>query len=113
MARRIEKVNELLQQELAKLIQQEFADELGMINVNLVQTTSDLREAKVYLSAVNRKILPKEVHLIQSKAHYFQNTLAKKLFIKYIPKLKFLIDEGKEKIIRVEKLLEEIKKDNL
>lgn len=102
MSRRIDKFNQLLLQELAYLIQKEFTGK--MITVTDVETALDLKTSKVWVSVYqgnNQEILRQ----LQDKAPYFQSYLGKKLFIKNIPKLSFLIDKSPERVAKIEELL--------
>lgn len=108
MSRRIEKINELLEQELSKLIFSEFAAKVGMVSINLVSVSADLKEAKIYIGLVGKKIMPKDIKYLQSKAYYLQNRLAKMLTMKFIPKLTFCVDQNQEEASKVEALLKKI-----
>ena len=67
----------------------------GMITVSLVETTPDLREAKVWISVFNQdsqevlKILNQEVYDIQGR-------LYKGLAMRLVPKVRFVIDHSGE-----------------
>jgi len=103
MSRRLDKVNQLLLEQLAKLIQEEFSGQL--VTVTNVETAADLKSAKVWISVYNQdeeEILSQ----LAKKAPYFQGYLGKKLFIKNIPKLSFFIDKSLERVAKIEELLE-------
>ena len=108
MSHRIAKVNELLQQQLSLLIFEEFERDLGILTVTAVDTTHDLKNAKVYISTINEPDLLDVLDKLQNRAFKFQQQLAKRLTMKYIPKLEFIMDRSKDKIHQVEKLLNQI-----
>jgi ribosome-binding factor A len=102
MSNRINKVNQLLQEELAKLIQEGGFEEL--ITVTAVETTPDLKNARVWLSIFSQnqeEVLKKVIE----RTSYFQSYLGKKLFIKNIPRLSFCIDKSGQRVARIEEIL--------
>lgn len=108
MPHRLERINKLLQQQLSLEVQKEFAHDLGIISVNAVYTSKDLKSAKVYVSILNHDKKITALNKLQKKAHYLEHCLLKKLSVKYIPKLEFIFDESQEKIARIEELLSKI-----
>lgn len=106
MSDRMAKVNELLRQELSIMIHEKQGGAAGLITVTDVETTSDLQLATVHISVLNADAKDAQVRL-QEQARYFQQQLAGKLRMKFIPKLAFVVnDEARRE--RVEQLLEEI-----
>lgn len=103
MTNRINKINQLLLEELAKLIQEEQFEEL--ITVTAVETASDLKNAKVWLSIFGHQSEEKVLKKVVEKASYFQSYLGKKLFIKNIPRLSFCIDKSGQRVAKIEELL--------
>ncbi|MBA7492599.1 30S ribosome-binding factor [subsurface metagenome] len=103
---RIKRVNELLQQQLSKLILKEFPQSFA--TVQRVDTTADLKTAKVWVSFLNFKNKQNTKDLIsqiQEKSREFQNILAKSLNLKFIPKLEFKYDTSPEAIDKIDKIL--------
>lgn len=48
---RVEKVQELMKQEISQIVQRELKDpRIGFVTVTSVECTGDLREAKIYVS---------------------------------------------------------------
>jgi len=102
------RVNKLLSQEIAKLIQDEFLGELGIISVLDVDTSYDLKQCRVFISIACEENQQQILKKLQSKSFDFQSKLAKKLTLKYVPKVQFIIDESQENIDRINKILDEI-----
>ena len=115
MSRRIEKINELLQQELSKLIliEEKNLSPNCIITVMEVETAEDLKTAKVWASVLDgvkkstqsEKIIKKVQHL----SFQFQKELSRKLTLKFIPKLTFKLDTTGERAQKIDKILNEIK----
>lgn len=111
MKRRLSKINELVAQELSKMIEIECSHDLGMVSVNFVLVAPDLQNARVYVSQVGKDITDKEIRYLQKKAYNFQHQLAKKLSTHFIPKLQFFMDEKNEQINRINEVLEQLDKE--
>ena len=102
MSKRIIKINHLILKELAFLIQREFPEKF--ITVISVETTADLKQAKVWVSHYGQKD-GQVLDLLQGEAVPFQTALSKKLFIKNFPRLIFVIDKSAEYMEKVDRLL--------
>jgi len=80
-----------------------FVGERGIgADVVEVKTTADLGECKVFVTA--------EIAILEKSAGYLRTEIAKTLNLKNTPKLKFMLDKGRENAARVEELLEQIRK---
>lgn len=108
--RRVQKVSELLRQQLSILIREDLPDDLGMITVTAVNTSDDLKEANVYISCLDKSSEAQALKALEEKTKEFQQILGKRLMMKFTPKLKFRLDKASEKVNRIEQLLEEIEK---
>jgi len=104
-------VNSLLEHEIGQIIQREIAFSDGvLVTLTHVDATANLIEAKVYISVYPEeksgevlKILEKEVWSIQQKIN-------KKLNMRPIPKIIFVIDKKQAEAGRVEELLRRLKR---
>ena len=106
--RRVQKVSELLIQQVSELIRERISDEFGMITVTAVNVTDDLREARVFFSCLDESKQKEVLSALEAKTKEFQHILGRRLSMKFTPKLSFRIDEGLEKVNRIEELLEGI-----
>lgn len=111
MSKRLEKINELLMQLLSLMIQRKFASEFGFININSVISNPDLKSAKVYISVLDQKKSQQLTNLLRHESHNFHKELAKKLSMKFIPKLEYVIDESQNQIDQIDQLLVQIKNE--
>ena len=95
--RRIERVNGLLREEISNLIASQVNDPRlrGIITITRVQTTSDLRNARVYVSVMgNESIREEALAGIQSSASYLRRELRERVALRYVPFLRFLLDDA-------------------
>ncbi|MGA2666939.1 MAG: 30S ribosome-binding factor RbfA [Patescibacteria group bacterium] len=109
-SRRVEKVSELLRQQLSEQIRLNLPEELGIITVTAVDVNDDLKEANVYISCLNEASQKPVLNILFKKTQKFQQMLGKNLSMKFTPKLHFKIDKGLQKVNRIEELLDEIEK---
>ncbi len=116
MSRRMEKVNELLQQELSQIIEKEIKKEKDFfVTVQEVQTSANLKTAKVLVSIFDTKISTKEqeeiISELQKESFGFQKILSNRLDLKFIPRLTFELDISGEVLQKIDQLIEDSKKD--
>ena len=110
MTRRTAKVEELIREELSRMIQAELPGEFGIISVTRTYVSPDLKNAKVYISAVLEGKEKEILLFLNSKTKSFQLKLGTKIKMRYTPRLSFTFDRARIEIDRVEELLEEIKR---
>ena len=95
--RRIERVNGLLREEISALIASQVNDPRlkGIITITRVQTASDLRNARVYVSVMGTEAVRREaLNGIQSSASYLRRELRDRVALRYVPFLKFALDDA-------------------
>ncbi len=111
MSRRMERVNQLIRDELSQLIPNLMRD-LGsefMVSVTEVSTAADLGSAKVFISVLgtpeeNRKV----VEQLSAAAPAFRKALAGRLFIRKMPELLFRADDSIERGSKLLELLDKV-----
>lgn len=111
MNKRVQQVSKLLQREISDLIKENAPEELGMITVMEVFITDDLKDAKVYVSCLEKD---KEKQILSFLAHKtldWQYQLGRRLRLRYTPKISFQIDQSVEKINRIDELLAKVQKE--
>lgn len=85
----------------------------GMVSISSVKITPDLFEARVYLSFFQVKNNETALEKIKERASEIRGELGKRVRhqLRSIPQLTFYIDETLDYVFKIEKLLDEIKKD--
>jgi ribosome-binding factor A len=97
---RLEKVNQLIRQEISDLLLRETKDPRlsGYISINSVNTTPDLRYARVLVSCVCDEDQKKEIlTALAHSAGFFRSELAKHLKMRRVPELNFIWDTSIER----------------
>ena len=89
------RIAELIQQELASLLEFRTNDpRFKQVTVTFVNVSPDLRHAKIYVLMHDEKELNK-VLVALNKAHgYFRSEIAHNLNLRFTPKLTFVYDES-------------------
>jgi len=113
MSERILKVNSLIHREIGKII---FKDldfpEKTLVTVTRVETSSNLIQTKVYISAMPDDKIGEVLAILNSQIYFLQQELNKKINMRPMPKLIFLEETKTREAGRIEELLEEIKNKN-
>ncbi len=109
--RRLEQVNDLLRSELAKLISEEIKLEGGLITISRVACSTDLKRAKVYITVLPENFSGTALSKLKRASGFFSNALKKKLTMKFIPRLYWLIDEIERNANEIDDILEQIKRE--
>ena len=100
----------MIWQELGKIIltNVDFSKNV-ILTITKVDTSADLRYADVFIS-----VLPDEMSVeiekeLKEIIYFIQGKLNKKLFMKPLPRIKFVIDRSGEYVEKIGKIIEENK----
>ena len=92
---RIGRINEEIQRELAALIPTVKDPRVsGMISVTAVETTPDLKFAKIYVSALDKGWEEQVLKGLKSASGYLRRELGRSLNLRYTPELTFVRDDS-------------------
>ncbi len=97
---RIGRINEEIQRELSSLIRTvkdpRVAD-AGMVSVTAVETTPDLKYAKIYVSALNKDSSAQLLKGLKSASGWLRRELGQALNLRNVPELTFVRDDSIDK----------------
>ena len=106
---RMRRVDEAVREVLSGAITQELKDpRVGFVTVTAVETSPDLRHARVFVSVLGDE--PKRERSLDAlrAAHgYLQRRLAEQLTLKHTPTLDFLYDDSLDRSLRIQALLDD------
>lgn len=93
---RIGRINEEIQRELSALLRNVKDPRLqnGLLTITHVDTTSDLRYARIYISAFNKDQEKDMMKGLKSAAGYLRRELGAALGLRYTPELQFIADDS-------------------
>lgn len=116
MSNRLQRINETLRKELSYLVRYNLKDPRlnnDLVSVIKVDTTKDLRYAKVYVSIFEKAEKKQEVIDILNKASGFlRKNIGKKLTTHYTPELLFTLDDSIEYGAYIDDILKKINTKN-
>jgi ribosome-binding factor A len=106
---RMRRVNGAIRQVLADALAGELADpRLGFVTVTDVDTSPDLRQARVFVSVLGGEDEREGWRAALARAHgVLQARIASQLSLKRTPRLEFVYDPTTDRALRVESLIRE------
>ena len=105
------RVNEAVREVLSVRIATGLSDpRIGFVTVTSVQTSTDLRHARVFVSVLGDDSARAETMAGLDSAHgLLQQSIARELRMKRTPTLQFVFDESIDRGMRISELLDEDK----
>ncbi len=97
---RIGRIHEEIQREMASLIptvKDPRVAGAGMISVTAVETTPDLKYAKIYISVLDKSASAQALKGLKSAAGYLRRELGRTLDLRNTPELSFVRDDSIDK----------------
>ena len=105
---RIDKINEEIARELSRLLRSMKDPRMqGVVSVVRVETTSDLRHAKVFVSALSEQE-DGVFEALKSASGFLRPEIAASVDLRYTPVLHFVRDESMRRGARILDILESI-----
>lgn len=112
MAYRKEKINDLIRDEVGKIIHENLdMDNDAVVTVMRAVVSEDLNHVRIYISVFPSQFAQEVLGQINRQIYFLQQILNKKLKIHPVPKMFFVIDTTEERAAKVEKLIEKIIKE--
>ena len=111
--KRLDRVNQLVREEISHLIQRELKDpRLGFVTVTEVAVAPDLRSAKVFVSVLGDDAQWKgSLAALQSARGFIRNWLAPRLRLRAVPDLTFLPDRSMAHAAHIQTVLERLREE--
>jgi ribosome-binding factor A len=106
---RIERVNEQLKREIARIVVREVADpRVGAVTVTRVQAAPDLTFARVYVQLLGDEADRKQsMEGLRAARPFIRTALGERVPMRRVPELRFEVDRSLEHVQRIEELLAE------
>jgi ribosome-binding factor A len=113
MTERMRRVNEAVRQVLSEAVGDLKDPRIGFVTVTGVETSSDLREARVFVSVLGTERRRERTLEGLAAAHgVLQARLGRELRMKRTPQLAFEYDPTVERGVRMSQLIDELKPDD-
>ena len=107
---RIGRINEEIQRELAdqlRRLKDPRVSQVGMVSITRVDTTSDLRYARVYIS-----VLDKDQEKDVLKGGFLRRELGRALQLRYTPELQFIADDSIQHGAHILEILRQVERQD-
>ncbi len=107
MDTRLERVSQLIRDELAEIMLKDIRDPLiGFVTLTEVKVSPDLRQAKVFFSVLgDAQQIRNAIKGVRRARKHINALLAERLELRYVPRLVFVYDETAARAQRLEELL--------
>ncbi len=113
MSSRMRRVNAAVREVLAEAIGELRDPRIGFVTVTGVETSSDLRQAQVFVSVLGSdKKREKTLEGLEAAHGVLQARIARELRLKRTPQLTFAYDDSVERGVRMSKLIDELAPDD-
>jgi len=110
MGKRIPRVNELIKKELGQIILKEIdCPKDVLVTITRVETLSNLKESKVFISVFPENKVKEIINFLNGKIYFLQQKINKRLKMRPLPRLIFLLEKKATEAAEIEEILEELK----
>lgn len=110
---RVEKVQELIKQEISKIVLTEIKDpRVGFVTITQVEVTGDLLSAKIYVSLMGSDEQKAATWKgLQSSLGYMRSEIGKRIRMRLTPTLSLHLDDSLNYSAHIQELLLKIKEE--
>lgn len=110
---RVEKLQELIKQEMSKMLLREIKDpRIGFVTVTDVEVTGDLREAKIYVSIMGGdEQIQSSLEGLHSALGFIRREIGKRIRLRFTPEISFALDNSLDYGEHIQKILLKIEKE--
>lgn len=109
---RMRRVNELLREVIAAEVMRLKDPGVGFLTITGVDTAPDLRSARVYYSVLGDEEQQAATRAALNRAaSHIRAAVAGQIRLKYVPELRFEVDEAVERGLRMEQLLRDLREE--
>ena len=106
MANKQERIASIIRKNISEIIQFEIRDpNLGFVSIPEVKVSKDFSYATVYVSFINDADIEPSLEVLNKAKGFIRSELAKRLDIRRVPEIRFVLDEGYKREARITELL--------
>jgi ribosome-binding factor A len=109
VSNRIVRINELVQREISDILRRRHAAEAVAITISEVRVAPDLRDGRVFVAIVgDAASVADRFRWIQRKAPEIRSELARRIVLKFLPHLTYVLDKSSDRVARLLKAMDEV-----
>lgn len=113
MSHRIDKVEHLIKEEISLIFLYKLNDPLfSFVTITSVKLSADLKIAKVYFSVLEKNDREKVMGKIRAISGFIRSELASRIRIRFVPELKFFLDDTLDYVEKIEGLIKKMHEDD-
>jgi ribosome-binding factor A len=110
---RIERVSELVKREVSEIVLELSLTNCGFVTITAAEISPDLKEGRVFMSVIgSAEQKQRALDILERQHGRIQRELARRIILKYTPRLKFCLDETEDRAIHIEHLLDELEHED-
>lgn len=105
----MERVSELVKREVSEIVLELSLTDCGFVTITAAEISPDLKEGRIFMSVIgSAEQKQRAVEILERRHGHIQHELARRIVLKYTPRLKFLLDETEDRASHIEHLLDEL-----
>jgi ribosome-binding factor A len=109
VSNRIVRINELVQREISDILRQRHASEAVSITVSEVRIAPDLRDGRVFVAIIgDADAVADRFRWLKGKAAEIREELAKRIVLKFLPHLTYVLDKSSDRVARLLRAMDQI-----
>ncbi len=109
MSNRTVRINELVQRELNLILRERYQSESVAITISEVRVAPDLRDGRVFVAVVgDEEFAAGRFKWLRRQAPAIREELGRRIVLKYLPRLEYMMDRSAGRTARVMQLLDQI-----
>ena len=110
MSNRTLRVNELVQRELSRILHTHYQAEAAAVTITSVDIAPDLHDGRVFFSVIGApQLVADKGEWLQRIGPSLQHEVARRVVLKYTPKLKFIADHSVARGVAINHLIDTLK----
>lgn len=113
-SRRMARVDELLKQEIARIVRDDVRDpRIGFLTILDVETSPDLHHARVWVSVLGAAEEKRaSLEALERARGFVRARIGESVVLKYVPELHFELDPTVERAARIDAILDDLRPDS-
>lgn len=114
-SQRLTRINEEMRREIAEIVRSDIKDpgvQDAMISVIAVETTNNLKTAKVFISVLQDNKKEAALAALTKAQGYIRKEIARRINLRNTPELLFRLDESIERGMQMSKMIADVMKNN-
>jgi ribosome-binding factor A len=109
VSNRIVRINELVQREISDILRKRYTAESVSITISEVRIAPDLRDGRVFVAILgDAPAVADRFRWLQRKSGEIRAELAKRIVIKFLPHLTYVLDKSTDRVARLLRALDEV-----